>query len=1127
MFLIAFPYLVVLLLGVVLWRQRARVQDAEKRQREQKAMLDGLFRQQSQFMAVLSIDGVLLNVSDSVDAVASRQIGKKTPIRKNEVVGKHFWEAYWFDAYPQARTEWEERLHLAAQSVEPIEFIDNFAGDDLAPRHVKGVLTAIKGDDGAVKLFVLHAIDVTAAIRVESDLREAHHSLEAKAKQLTTTLSSISQGIFMIGEDGRVSTFNPRVCELLNLTAEYLESRPSLQEVTQFQLERGDFGGPSAEWVNGIAQRYVASGAQGEIPDSYLRKRRDGRILEVKTQTLASGGMVRTFTDVTDYIQAEQVKQRLTTLLQASQSMAGVGGWEVDVITHKVFWTDEVFRILDTHPQAFQPTVANTLQFYAPEWVPVMQGVIRDAERYAKSHDLEVEMITAKGRRIWVHSKSTLTVEGGKVVKRMAVIQDITAKKLSDAALRASEDLFRQVTSQVPGMVYRLTITPQGDRRYSFVSPGVRELYGLEPEEVLADGNVLHTFRHPDEREMLQREMQYVHATNGSLSVDFRIILRDGTQKWVQLTSSSISTSDGGAVRNGVIIDITARKRAEADLREQDAMWKLALESTGDGVWDWYVQSGIETLSQRCLEMYGYGEGDLNPQPEELDARTHPDDVEQMNRDRQAHFDGETPSYVNEHRIQCKDGTWKWILTRGMVISRDAQGKPLRMIGTHTDISERKKTQALIWQQANFDALTNLPNRRMLHDRLEQDLKKTRREGQKLALLFIDLDHFKEVNDTLGHHQGDNLLVEASARIRQCVRGTDTVARMGGDEFTVVLPSLHDTERLDGIVQSLLTELSKPFMLDEEQAYISASIGITVCPDDGVDIDELLKNADQALYQAKGAGRNRFSYFTPALQQTAQVRARLAADLRNALAQDQFWIAYQPIVELRTGRVHKAEALLRWTHPTLGLVSPARFIPIAESNGQIVSIGDWVFHQAAKQVMAWRHSHDPHFQVSVNKSPVQFNHHDSSQQSWFDQLDALGLPGQGIIVEITEGLLLDASARVTAQMLAFRDAGVGVSLDDFGTGYSSLHYLQNHDIDFLKIDKSFVRDLTESSKDLALCKAIILMAHELGMKVVAEGVETPLQRSLLLEAGCDYGQGYLFAQPMSADDFTAYLAKGQ
>ena len=377
----------------------------------------------------------------------------------------------------------------------------------------------------------------------------------------------------------------------------------------------------------------------------------------------------------------------------------------------------------------------------------------------------------------------------------------------------------------------------------------------------------------------------------------------------------------------------------------------------------------------------------------------------------------------------------------------------------------------------------------------------------------------------MGHENGDLLLVEAASRIRACVRDTDTVARMGGDEFTVVLPELNGTASLQRIVQAILDAMETVFDLASERVFVSASIGITMYPADATEIENLFKNADQALYVAKDAGRNRFSFFTPALQEAAQTRGRLTNDLREGLGQNQFFMVYQPIIELASGSIHKAEALIRWQHPTRGLISPAAFIPIAETSGLIIDIGNWVYMQAANQVKRWRTVMHPNFQISINKSPVQFHHASSGYSAWLDQLQALGLPGNAIAVEITEGLLLDANAVVTLKLIELRDAGIQVSLDDFGTGYSSLSYLQRFEIDFIKIDQSFVRHLVPASTDLALCKAIIVMAHELGIKVIAEGIETVGQRDLLAAAGCDYGQGYLFARPMAAGDFEAFMAQ--
>ena len=479
----------------------------------------------------------------------------------------------------------------------------------------------------------------------------------------------------------------------------------------------------------------------------------------------------------------------------------------------------------------------------------------------------------------------------------------------------------------------------------------------------------------------------------------------------------------------------------------------------------------------------------------------------------------------------------KW-LTITAVTGPD--GTVTHYVGSFFDITERKKAEEEINRLAFYDSLTNLPNRRLFYDRLEQAIKKADRAEFKVALLFIDLDKFKEVNDTLGHSMGDLLLVEAARRIGGCVRETDTLARLGGDEFIVILAELDDIGSVERVAENILRILAEPFRLGDDVAYVSASIGITLYPDDATGTEELLKNADQAMYAAKNKGRNCFSYFTQFMQQAAQAKLRLINELRGALAANQFRIYYQPVVDMATGCINKAEALVRWQHPKLGLVSPAQFIPLAEETGLIVEIGDWVFRESARQLKHWRALCNTELQVSVNMSPVQYAmlqvsvnmspvqfHSTNPYQAWSAYLRELGLPRQSMVIEITEGLLLDVDTDVTGKLLEFHDLGIQVAIDDFGTGYSALSYLKKYDIDYLKIDQSFVRNLATDHNDLVLSEAIIVMAHKLGLKVIAEGVETEVQCKLLAAAGCDYAQGYLFSRPVLAEEFTELLRGGQ
>jgi diguanylate cyclase (GGDEF)-like protein len=412
----------------------------------------------------------------------------------------------------------------------------------------------------------------------------------------------------------------------------------------------------------------------------------------------------------------------------------------------------------------------------------------------------------------------------------------------------------------------------------------------------------------------------------------------------------------------------------------------------------------------------------------------------------------------------------------------------------------------------------------MFRDRLEQEMLKVDRDKRPLALLLIDLDHFKEVNDTLGHDIGDLLLQEAGRRISECVRDSDTVARLGGDEFTIILNELHDNSHVEDIAQKIISKLEDVFQLGDEAVHISGSIGITLYPNDAGDIDALLKNADQAMYAAKKKGRNCFSYFTQSLQDAAQARRRLTIDLRSAQENKQFEVYYQPIIDLKTDRIIKAEALLRWHHNDHGFISPLEFIPLAEETGLINKIGDWVFRKATEKAKHWSNQFANSFQVSVNVSPVQFKIDNRLFISeWEKYLQEIELSGSNVVVEITEGLLLNAEPGVIEKLLWLRDAGIQVAIDDFGTGYSSLSYLKKFDIDYLKIDKSFVSNLDSNANDVTLCDAIILMAHALGLKVIAEGVETEEQKKILIDADCDFAQGYLYSRPVPADELEVIL----
>jgi diguanylate cyclase (GGDEF)-like protein/PAS domain S-box-containing protein len=558
---------------------------------------------------------------------------------------------------------------------------------------------------------------------------------------------------------------------------------------------------------------------------------------------------------------------------------------------------------------------------------------------------------------------------------------------------------------------------------------------------------------------------------------------------------------------------------ASREMKESMKLAGLLFENSGEGMMVTDAEGKILTVNPAFSLLSGYTESELvgHRGYEITSGRA---DVSMY--DRMFEAVEQTGQWQGEVWQRHKDGE-DYLVAMHVNTVYDEEGNPFRYVALLSDITKKKASEELIWRQANFDALTGLPNRRMFHEHLRQEMKKTDRSHLPMALIFIDLDYFKEINDTLGHDKGDLLLKEVATRLSNSVRSTDTVARLGGDEFTIIVSELRNAGDVVRTAQEILRQMSTPFNLDENISQISSSVGITLYPEDGADAETLINNADQAMYAAKQQGRNRFNYFAPFMQEATRVRMTLVNELREAVDRDELRILYQPIVDLASGRICKAEALVRWQHPVRGLLNPIEFIGVAESSGMIVGIGDWVFQQAAREVQKLQALGWPEFQVCVNKSAWQFRDDGSNYQQWLDFLQELKLNPNSIVIEVTENLLLDTANANSDRMLAFQHSHMQISLDDFGTGYCSVAFLKRFDIDYIKIDPTFVANLVDGRDGVVLCEAIIAMAHKLGIKVIAEGIETPQQLDALRAAGCDLGQGYLFSRPISGQELEKQL----
>ncbi len=567
-----------------------------------------------------------------------------------------------------------------------------------------------------------------------------------------------------------------------------------------------------------------------------------------------------------------------------------------------------------------------------------------------------------------------------------------------------------------------------------------------------------------------------------------------------------------------------SHKRAQEGLRESEERYALAARGANDGLWDWNVQANAVYFSPRWKSMLGYEESEIGDNPNEWFDRIHDADRERVNEEVAAHQKGVVPQFESEHRVLHKDGTFRWMLCRGLAV-HNGSGKTLRMVGWQTDITEGKVS----------DPLTGLPNRLLFTDRLGRLIKHAkRRKDYWFAVLFLDLDGFKMINDSLGHLVGDQLLVGVASRLEKCLRATDTVARlgegfivarMGGDEFTVLLDDLKDPGDAKQAAERLMKSVTSPFMLGGREVFTSMSIGIALSNPSYEQAEDILRDADTAMYRAKSRGKARYEIFDADMRASVVARLQLEMDLRRALEHGEFHNVYQPIVSLAAGQIVGFEALLRWQHPTRGQLGPEEFIAVAEETGLIRDLGWWNLREACRQMSEWRAGYNAYSQLtmSVNLSPKQF-----LQANLVEDIGSLmrelKLPPQALKLELTESTVMGDPSAAVEMLQQIKSLGISLAIDDFGTGYSSLSYLHRFPLDTLKIDRSFISSIG-NGEDTEIARTILPMALNLHLDVVAEGIETIEQLVLLKKLQCKYGQGYYFSKPLSAEEAGLLLAE--
>ncbi|GGJ56228.1 putative bifunctional diguanylate cyclase/phosphodiesterase [Deinococcus roseus] len=633
---------------------------------------------------------------------------------------------------------------------------------------------------------------------------------------------------------------------------------------------------------------------------------------------------------------------------------------------------------------------------------------------------------------------------------------------------------------------------------------------------------------HPEDQGTAMKALQQcVQQDPSACQVELRVRHADGAALWMLARGKVVSRDTSGVAMRlvGTLTDITHLKNTELELQRMSERIQLATRTVGIGVWEWNIEQNRMVWDQHMLDIYGvtldqFEQNTLTA----WDQRLHPEDAARVLQEVDWALAGVKP-FETEYRIVRPDGIERVIRSSASVV-RGSNGQPLRFLGVDWDITAHKQAEELIQYQTHHDTLTGLPNRKLFVELLEASMKEHQSNNRICAVLFINLDRFKDVNDSLGHEAGDMLLKEVAARLKLCVRESDLVARVGGDEFTVLLTGLEDSTQVGNISERILGILSHPYQIKQKPFLASASIGISLYPADAQDPEELIGAADQAMSVAKGEGKNCWRVFTSSMLQATRERRTVIADFTLALKRQEFEVYYQPILSYDHPETLKAEALLRWKHPQKGMISPGVFIPLAEEVGLIHALGDWCLKRVLQDQQNWQAEGLPCPVIAINTSAKQFTH-DEVARKWLKALQDFGASSDQLIMEITESLLLQQQSEVVGQLKILRDAGIRIALDDFGTGYSSLSYLSSFELDYLKIDRSFVQGIVQNSKDEAVTDAIIAMAHKLGLQVVAEGVETLDQEEVLRRQHCDFAQGYHYARPMPEAQFREFFTRRQ
>ncbi len=979
-----------------------------------------------------------------------------------------------------------------------------------------GVIVPVQVKPWTVQGEAGEVVGMWALVRNMSGIRQTEGDMRRLLGLQGAILDSANYSIITTDCDGVITSFNLGAQRMLGYTEEEVIGKhtPAIfhdaQEVAAYSEELNEKLGSRFSPGFEVFVAWTKLRHQPDERDWTYIARNGARIpVRLSVTALLDGegdvfGYMGIAHDMTERIAMEQALRESEENLRRAQAVAKIGSWQIDMQSGKVIWSDETYRMFQV-PLGVPVAYELFLSCVHPEDRMLVDNAWQQAQAGAP-YDLEHRLLLADGTVRWVRERAEPVRQSGVVNAWVGTVQDVTDTKLAELEQQRLLEIIESspdIVSQADAEGHLLYMNQAGRLRLAW------------PEDARAEDFTILDLHPPEVGSHILDEYIPQVVQHGSAVFETRFLTHDGRE----LTTAQLILAHRDAQGNVTHYSTVARDMSE----QSDLMRRLFLSDkvftfTNEAIMITDAENRIVQINHAFTQLTGYTAEDVyGKNPRILASGKHDNDFYQVMWQallEQGHWHGE----VWDKR---KDGSVypKWVDINSIVDPNTQQ--VVNFVALFSDISERKQQEEHIRRLAFHDPLTGLPNRLLFQDRLVQALAEAKRDDHMVAVMFMDLDRFKDVNDTLGHHVGDLMLREVSVRIQQSVREIDTVARLGGDEFVVILTRIRDSRDPAPVAEKILEAISSRMTLAGNEVFANSSIGIALYPNDAGSAEELMKSADAALYHAKDKGRGNFQFFTAELNRAAHERVRLDHALRSALERAEFELHYQPKIDLASRKVVGCEALLRWRHPQWGMVSPAEFIPVAEETGMILQIGAWVMREAAWQAADWARKGYP-VRVAVNLSARQFAD-PALVQSLVSLLEQHQLPANALELEITESTMMDGVANAAQILRDIKGMGVSLAIDDFGTGYSSLAYLKTFDIDKLKIDQSFIRDIHSDPDDAAIVRALVVLSHELGLEVVAEGVEDEAQLNFLQALGCDIAQGYFFSKPLPAADFVAFM----